>query len=84
MSLGLVAQGCLTIGLGLLFAEVCRRARRGDYLDSVWWSQVGWSRPDWERTQARAWGEVLLKFGAGFGWVMAGLGVVVVVVGLAR
>ena len=74
----------LAIGLGLLFAKVCRRARRGDYLDKVWWSQVGLGRPDWERPQAQAWGQVLLTFGIGFGWVMAGLDVVVLVLGLAR
>jgi hypothetical protein len=84
VTLGLVAQGGLIIGLGLLFSEVCRRARRGSFLDQVWRSQVGWSRPDWERTQAQAWGQVLLKFGIGFGWLMAGLGVVTVVIGLAR
>jgi hypothetical protein len=79
-----VVQGLATIGLGVLFAEICRRARHSDYLDTVWRSQVGWSRPDWERIEAQAWGQVLLKFGIGFGWFMVVLGIVVVVVGLIR
>src|SRR5512133_2533891 len=74
-----VVQGLLTIGLGVLFAETCRRARRNGFLDTVWRSQVGGRRPDWDRIQAQAWGQVLLKFGIGFGWVMVVLGIVTVV-----
>jgi hypothetical protein len=82
MSPSTVGQGVLTIGFGVLFAETCRRARRSDYLDTVWWSQVGWTRPDWERIQAQAWGQVLLRFGIGFGWFIAALGIAVVIIDL--
>jgi hypothetical protein len=77
-----VWPGLFEIGFGLLFAEVCRRSRRDGVLDNVWRSQVGWSRPDWERIQAEGWGQVLLRFGVGFGWFIVGLGTVTVIIGL--
>jgi len=77
-----VGEGLVVLGIGVLFAEVCRRERRDGFLDTVWWSRVGWSRPDWERIQAREWGLAVLRFGMGFGWFIAAMGAVAIVLGL--